>query len=64
VTVFDDNEIVKREVANYFTEIYNRPSHMVSPTRHIDFDVEDEEMQIDTGSSSVAAFTQKKWWKQ
>ena len=29
---------------------------MVAPTRHINFDVEDEEMQIYTGSSSVVAF--------
>jgi hypothetical protein len=64
VTVFDDKIIVKRELANYFTEIFKRPSHMVSPIRHIDFDAEDEEMQIDTGSSSLAAYTQKNWWKQ
>ena len=30
MTVFDDKEIVEREVANYFTEIYKRPSHMVT----------------------------------
>ena len=30
---------------------------MVAPASHVDFDVEDVEMQIDTGSSSVAAFT-------
>ena len=59
VTVFDDKEIVEREVANYFTEIYKRPPHMVAPARHIDFDVEDEEMQIDTGSSSKSAFTRE-----
>ena len=59
MTVFDDKEIVEREVANYFTEIYKRPSHMIAPASHVDFDVEDEEMQIDTGSSSVAAFTRE-----
>ena len=59
MTVFDDKEIVEREVANYFTEIYKRPSHMVAPASHVDFDVEDEEMHSDTGSSSVAAFTRE-----
>ena len=59
MTVFDDKEIVEREVALYFTEIYKRPPHMVAPARHIDFDVEDEEMHIDTGSSSVVAFTRE-----
>ena len=59
MTVFDYKEIVEREVANYFTEIYKRPPHMAAPARHVDFDVEDEEMQIDTGSSSVAAFTRE-----
>jgi hypothetical protein len=46
-------------VANYFNEIYKRASHMLAPARHIDFDVEDEKMQIDTRSSSVAAFTRE-----
>jgi hypothetical protein len=32
---------------------------MIAPSRHIDFDVEDEEMQIDTWSGSVAVFTQE-----
>ena len=59
VTVFEDKEIVEREVANYFTEIYKRPSHMRAPALHIDFDVEDEEMQIDTGSDSNMAFTRE-----
>ena len=59
VTVFEDKEIVEKEVANYFTEIYKRPSHMRAPALHIDFDVEDEEMQIDTGSDSNMAFTRE-----
>jgi hypothetical protein len=60
VKVLDAKEIVEREVEKYFTEIYKRPSHMVAPASYVNFGVEDEEMQIDTGSSSVAAFTREK----
>jgi hypothetical protein len=40
--VFDDKEIVERDRANYFTEIYNRLSHMVATAKHIDFEEEDD----------------------
>jgi hypothetical protein len=59
VTVFDEMEIVEKEVANYLTEIYKRPSHMVTLARHFDFDMEDEEMQIENESISVASFTRE-----
>jgi hypothetical protein len=49
VTVFNDKEIVERDVANFFSEIYKRPSHMLAPARHIGLDVEYEEMKIDIG---------------
>ena len=48
--VFDDKLIVEREIATYFTKVYERPSHMALPSNEIDFNVEDMEMQIDTGS--------------
>ena len=32
---------------------------MRAPAHHIDFDVEDEEMQIDTGSGSNMTFTRE-----
>jgi hypothetical protein len=32
---------------------------MRAPANHIDFDVEDEEIQIDTGSGSNMAFTRE-----
>jgi len=64
VTVFEDKEIVEKEVANYFTEIYKRPSHMGVPALHIDFDVEDEEMQIDTVVTVTWHSPEKKWQRQ
>jgi hypothetical protein len=56
-TVFEDKAIVEREVANFFTEIYQRPSHVRAPANHVNLDEEDEEIQIDTGSGSNLEFT-------
>jgi uncharacterized protein (DUF927 family) len=55
VTVSDFKQIVEREVANNFIEIYKIPTHKVAPARNIDYDVEDEDMQINT--RTVAVFT-------
>ena len=59
VEVYEEKETVERLIAQYFTEIYKRPPHMRIPANHVDFDVEDEEMQIDTGNGSVSLFSRE-----
>ena len=57
--VYEEKETVERLIAQYFTEIYKRPPHMRIPANHVDFDVEDEEMQINTGNESVSLFSRE-----
>ena len=57
--VYEEKETVERFIAQYFTEIYKRPPHMRIPANHVDFDVEDEEMQINTGNESVSLFSRE-----
>ena len=59
VEVYEEKETVERLIAQYFTEIYKRPPHMRIPANHVDFDVEDEEMQINTGNESVSLFSRE-----
>ena len=60
VEVVEDKEIVERLIAQYFTEIYKRPPHMKIPAKQVDFDVEDVEMQINTGSDSFNLFSRRR----
>ena len=59
VEVYEEKETVERLIAQYFTEIYKRPPHMRIPANHVDFDVEDEEMQINTGNGSFSLFSRE-----
>ena len=64
VTVFEDKEIVEKEVANYFTEIYKRPSHMRAPALHIDFDVESRRCKSTLVVTVTWHSPEKKWQRQ
>ena len=57
--VYEEKEAVEGLIAQYFTDIYKRPPYMRIPAKQVDFDVEDEEMQIDTGSESVCLFSRE-----